>query len=262
MHVVVFSDLDGTLLDHDSYSWAPAERALNLLKQRHIPLILISSKTMPEIQRYRDELNLHHPVVAENGAFIDIPNNYFSHDAAQSVSYTSRHELQQHLSELRTTLSFDALSFSELGVKGIAKVTGLDEEKARLANQRQASEPLWWRDSEEKLEQFTQAAHARGLGCVRGGRFVHLMTNSDKSVALRKLTQLYCGHWSVNHVQTVALGDGPNDLDMLKAADIAVVIPGQHEHDMDMASHGRVIRPARAGPSGWNEAMLALLEEI
>ena len=50
---VVFSDLDGTLLDHSTYSWKAAAPALAALRDRGIPLILASSKTSAEIAESR-----------------------------------------------------------------------------------------------------------------------------------------------------------------------------------------------------------------
>jgi hypothetical protein len=47
---VVFSDLDGTLLDHETYSFDAARPGLDALKSRGIPLILASSKTRAEMQ--------------------------------------------------------------------------------------------------------------------------------------------------------------------------------------------------------------------
>ncbi len=42
---LVFTDLDGTLLNHDDYSWEAARPALEELQRQSIPLILVSSKT-------------------------------------------------------------------------------------------------------------------------------------------------------------------------------------------------------------------------
>ena len=43
--LLIFTDLDGTLLDHHSYSFKGAEKALHILRQHSIPLIFNSSKT-------------------------------------------------------------------------------------------------------------------------------------------------------------------------------------------------------------------------
>jgi mannosyl-3-phosphoglycerate phosphatase len=67
--LIVFSDLDGTLLDHATYSWQAAVPALEALKERGIPLILASSKTSAEIAELRAETGFADcPAIVENGA--------------------------------------------------------------------------------------------------------------------------------------------------------------------------------------------------
>ena len=50
--LLVITDLDGTLLDHATYSWAAATPALDLLRTSEAGLILASSKT-PRLPRLR-----------------------------------------------------------------------------------------------------------------------------------------------------------------------------------------------------------------
>src|SRR5512135_2792694 len=76
--IVIFTDLDGTLLDEVNYSWSEAQPALNLIKSGATPLILCSSKTRAELEAYRVQLDNHHPFIAENGGGIFIPRGYFS----------------------------------------------------------------------------------------------------------------------------------------------------------------------------------------
>ena len=256
----MFSDLDGTLLDHDTYDWRAAAPALALLRTRQIPLVLVSSKTLSELQDYRQQLQLRHPVVAENGAAIDIPDGYFDESLGINAPTVGRQLLQQAYLGAKAELGLDATAFFELGTEGIMDATGLDADQARRANERLASEPILWRDSEEKLERFSEAMREKGLQCVRGGRFVHLMPDTNKAEAMLSLVKAYRKHWSGNDITSVALGDGPNDIRMLEAADIAVVIPGKHEHDMTLKENNRVLYPSAHGPDGWNEAMLSLLQ--
>ena len=74
--VVLFSDLDGTLLDHETYSFQDASEALELIKTKGIPLVLCTSKTREEIQHYRNLLDNRYPFISENGGGIFIPKNY------------------------------------------------------------------------------------------------------------------------------------------------------------------------------------------
>ena len=255
---VVFTDLDGTLLDHDTYDWQPAAPVLEELKRRRIPVVLVSSKTLAELEEVRNELGLADPVIAENGAAFDVPDGYFPRPLEWQADAVDRATLQRHLDEIRD--DFDCVSFAELGTAGIAAATGLSPQQAMLANQREASEPILWNDTEQQLAEFTAAAAARGLRCTRGGRFVHLMGAVDKGDAVRKLCDAYRQRWPGVKVESIALGDGPNDLGMLMAADIAVVIRGKHGQPMPLDGHLRVLRPEAPGPEGWALAMRALLE--
>ncbi len=53
---IVFSDLDGTLLDHRTYDYTPALPALASLQEKQIPLVFCTSKTAAEIMPFRTEI--------------------------------------------------------------------------------------------------------------------------------------------------------------------------------------------------------------
>ncbi len=74
---VVVSDLDGTLLSSVNYSYDEALPALEALREKHIPVVLVSSKTRTEIEVLRRELGLDHPFVVENGGAAYWPAGYF-----------------------------------------------------------------------------------------------------------------------------------------------------------------------------------------
>lgn len=219
--------------------------------------MLVSSKTLAEIELYRRAMALPDPVIGENGAVIDVPAGYFPAGGPATLATIDRETLQQHLAAIRD--GYDCISFAELGAVGIAETTGLPIEEAELANQRRASEPVLWNDTEEQLAEFTAKAALRGLTCVRGGRFVHLMGAFDKADAVSELRAAYSRKWPDAILEAIALGDGPNDLDMLRAADVAVVIRGRHAHPMPLEGHARVLRPEQSGPAGWAEAMHELI---
>ena len=67
---MVFSDLDGTLLDHDGYSFEAAKPALAALAERAIPVVPSTSKTLVELEKLSVEIGLSGAAIAENGAAI------------------------------------------------------------------------------------------------------------------------------------------------------------------------------------------------
>ena len=74
MTLLVFTDLDGSLMEHESYSIEAARPALDELAARQIPLILNSSKSAAEMTAIQQQLELRHPFICENGAALFRPN--------------------------------------------------------------------------------------------------------------------------------------------------------------------------------------------
>ena len=68
--LLVYSDLDATLLDHENYSFNPAIPALKLLEKKGIPLILASSKTYQEMIAIKKSMGNYYPFIYENGSGI------------------------------------------------------------------------------------------------------------------------------------------------------------------------------------------------
>lgn len=60
--LLIMTDLDGTLLDHESYHWEAARPALQRLAAANIPVIINSSKTAAEIRELRGRLNNNWPL--------------------------------------------------------------------------------------------------------------------------------------------------------------------------------------------------------
>lgn len=81
----IFTDLDGTFLDHDTYSFAVAVPTLGIVEQKQIPLVFCSSKTRTEILRWRERLGNHDPFISENGGGIFVPTSSFAKDDIRSV---------------------------------------------------------------------------------------------------------------------------------------------------------------------------------
>ena len=65
---LVFTDLDGTLLDHHTYRFDEAAEMLEYLKARDIPLIIVTSKTRPEVLKLQQKLGIRAPFIVERAA--------------------------------------------------------------------------------------------------------------------------------------------------------------------------------------------------
>ena len=251
---LVFSDLDGTLLDHHSYGHAPAAPALAALRARGIPLILASSKTAAEIAVLHAELGLGTaPAIVENGAGLWQPGEGSSQDASDY------RRIRAALQALPAALRRPFTGFGDLGEKGIAMATGLPPEAARAAARRQHSEPGLWTGDDAGLLAFAAALAPQGITARRGGRFLTLSLGGTKAQMMAQVARRY------GAPLTVALGDAPNDAEMIEAADLGVIVRNDHGTPLpplDGEASGRVLRTALPGPAGWNAAILDFLKQL
>jgi mannosyl-3-phosphoglycerate phosphatase family protein len=266
---VVFTDLDGTLLDHETYSFKEALPALRLLRQRDIPLVVCSSKTRAEIEHLRGKLENTHPFTSENGGGVFVPSGYFDitpekygpgkYNVQQEGGYQvirlgARYAaLRKALEELRGE-GFEVRGFGDMTAEEVSALTGLSRQEAVMAKERDFDEPFIYRGTE--LKPLIEAIEAKGFHYTKG-RLLHILGDSSKGGAVDILIDLFRGKHG--EIVTMALGDSPNDREMLERADYPVIVrKPDRSYDPGLDIPG-VIKAEGIGPAGWNSAILKLL---
>ena len=264
--LVVVSDLDGTLLDHATYDFAPARGALDRLRDEGIPLVLCTSKTRAEVEPLREAIGNRDPFIVENGGGVFIPVGYFPFDIADAerrgdywlVSIGDPYpDLVRALEQAALATGVRVQGFASMSDEAVAEATGLALREARLARDREFDEPFVILDVERGPALLARIKYG-GKQWTRGGRFYHIIGASNKAVAVNRLIELY--RRSLGSIQSVGLGDAPNDAGFLSVVDIPIVIASSH------ATRLRTLVPrARVtnlpGPAGWSEAVVALLSQ-
>ena len=260
--LVIFTDLDGTLLDRDNYSFGAARPALLELRRRQVPLVFCTSKTRAEVAPLRRRLKNAHPFIVENGGGIVIPRSYFGQETPSRIQLGRPYaEMTAALDELARRSRVRVRGFHQLSARQIADATGLRLTEARLAKKREYDEPFWFLGADEAARAgFVRLARRSGLDLTTGGRFWHLFAGSHKGLAVRRLVALYRRSGG-RPLRTLALGDARNDLPMLRAVNRAVLLPspdGSFDRTV-LRSLPTVFRGSAPGPEGWNEAVLGEL---
>ncbi|MBF6637202.1 mannosyl-3-phosphoglycerate phosphatase-related protein [Rouxiella silvae] len=257
-NLLVFTDLDGSLLDHHSYSWQPAQEWLNRLSAAQVPVILTTSKTAAEVAQLQQQLMLtQHPFIAENGAMISLPTDWPGKKESPTghIIGASYEEIRHTLITLRQRYDFEFRGFGDVSPQQVVDWTGLELADAKLAMQREASEPLIWFGNELDFARFEKYLREENLALTRGGRFWHVMgKEAGKGPAVEWLSQQY-QQPSGKPVVSIGLGDGPNDIGMLNATDYAVVILGHHTHAMPLEKENGAFRTTQRGPEGWKQGL-------
>lgn len=276
MKRIIYTDLDGTLLDFDTYSYALTQSTVKQLMAMDIPVVFCSSKTRVEQEIYRQAMRLHTPFILENGSAILIPEGYFDFDfhtlkALQDYKLTrienyiaivlgkSYQEIRKAIERAREETNIHPRGYADLTVEEIVQLTGLTAEAAQRAASRDYSETLLQgvESSSERWHQFLKRLDQEGLQCVSGGKFHTVMgKGSDKGKAVQILNQLF--RKQHGEISTVGLGDSANDLPLLEAVDIPFLVQkpsGKWQH----IENPRITKIDAIGPQGWNLAIHSLL---
>lgn len=213
-------------------------------------VILASSKTAAEMDPLRKGLSLSDwPAIVENGAGI-LRSGQRMLDHGKDYA-----RIRETLSQIAAPFQ----GFGDMSVAQVSNVTGLPPKDAKRAKQRAFSEPGLWQGDDSGLKAFLAALAAKGITARQGGRFLTLSFGQTKENAMAEISK------SLNPKTTIALGDAPNDIEMLQAADYGIIVvnpSGTGIPKLAQEETGKIIRTRLAGPVGWNAALLDLLPKL
>ncbi len=273
---IIYTDLDGTLLDRDSYSFEPAAQCLARLAALQVPVIPVTSKTFAEVSALRAQLGSITPFIVENGAATYIPRGYFAEQPEDTHPLEVDGEVfwvrsgdalvpsaNQTLASIYREFSAHFDSLRGMTVEALVAATGLSTAAAQSAKARDYTDPILWRGDEPTRLRFIGALNAAGYQVAHGGRFLHVLeAGFDKGATLNWLTGVYCQLQKRSRYLTVACGDSDNDLPMLAQVDVAIFLGSSQPavagfpDGVDLRTH------PDSGPVAWAMLVGQLLDEL
>lgn len=285
MNIIIFTDLDGTLLNGEDYDYKPALGAIEELKKLGIPVIPVTSKTRQEVEFLRQEIGLDGPFIVENGSGIFIPSDesrFLVSEELRKENYYLKllgctyQEARAGLAALSQSLGEELKGFGDLSELEIAGLTRLPLKEVKLAKSREFTEPFVT-PGNFTLEEVEKASRRVGFRVLIGDRFSHLLgegagkgkavcwlmanyispANTEIAPNLDKYKKFVA---SERKVLTIGLGNSPNDLEMLESVDIPIVIPTGKGAHPGLASKGWRIAPY-PGSAGWAKILMQLIKE-
>ena len=257
--LLIFTDLDGTLLDVHTYDWQPAAAWLDTLLDHQIPVVLCSSKTAEEIIDIQQDLGLEGlPFIAENGAVVQADIRWdASYTAPRLILGVPHNEIRHVVEHLRQHQGYRFTTFDDVDEHTVSQWTGLNRSRSGLARKHEASVTLIWRDSDENMAHFEEALVRQGLKFVQGARFWHILdARCGKDWAVKWVIEQYRQLDGIA-LTTIGLGDGPNDAPQLDSDDYAVIVKGINRHGVHLLDDrpARVYHTQLPGPAGWREGL-------
>ena len=258
--VLIFTDLDGSLLHRDTFKFEKIKDYLKQLISNGIFIIPNTSKTDKEILEFNYNLGLSLPYICENGAAIygldllneDLPKELILSRGKEDV-----------LNLFKNTVPIDLQNkckwLSEMNTKNQSLIFGLKDEKLRMALDRKYTVPLIFIGTKNEKNELSKLIKKEGLHLQQGGRVINLTDRTNKAKALQVFVRFYKKYQK--SVKTIAVGDNYNDLDMLKKSDFPCLVFND-QFTLDEIPINNLITTNKPSPEGWADVIKMALVKI
>ena len=258
--VLIFTDLDGTLLDRDTFKFDEIKQYLKKLLSKGIFIIPNTSKTEKEILKFNHELGSSLPYIAENGAVIsglDLLNSTLPNELI--LSREKGDLLNIFKNSVPLNLQHKCRWLSEMNKKKQSLIFGLENEKLKLALDRKYTIPFLFEGNKNEKKELYKIVKKKGLALQEGGRVINLTDKINKAKALKVFVRFF--KKNNKNVKTIAVGDNYNDLDMLKISDFPCLVFND-KFTLDQIPINDLITTNKPSPEGWADVIKIALVKI
>lgn len=247
---ILFSDLDGTFLDQETYLPGPALDAAFGLLDAGIGVVFCSAKTRSELLHLLQDFGFEAPFIVENGAAVA------SREGILFELGRPYEDVADDLAEAAAEVGIGVRGYGDMTIPEISEVTGLGSGAAARARDREYSVTFHVTSDEDRLDALADALAERGLRMVRGARFFSAQGHHDKGMAIRR----YLGRLQ-ELPPTFGVGDYGNDVEMLAAVDYPMLVQRPDGRWADVPVPGIHLLDG-IGPAGWVMAAHRILDEV
>ena len=259
--IIIFTDLDGTLLDRETFKFDKILGYLKNLILKDICIIPNSSKTRQEVEVFNKELDENLSYIVENGAAIynlNLINSSFPEKI--SLSREVDEILKIFESKIPNKYKSKCKFVKNLSFDKQSKILGLNRENIKAALNRQYSTPLLFEGSKSDKIDLFKFVNDAGLSLQEGGRVINLCDKVSKSQAMKNVIKVF-KKITKEKLITVGVGDNFNDLEMLKNSDIPCLVFND-KFTLEKININNCLVSKKPAPEGWEEVVKLALEKI
>ncbi len=259
--IIIFTDLDGSLLDKDTFEFNEIEDYFRELISKGIKIIPNSSKTEAELLDFNEQNNLDLSFITENGSSIHGLNKIHQNLPDKIIISRTIDEIR-NIYEENISLDFKnkITHILELEREKQQKILGLPLDKIKLAIKRDHSIPIKFNGTEIEKNEFIKIMKNSGLTIQTGGRIMNVCDNVNKSKAMSRALQLIRKQLD-DEIITIGVGDNENDIEMIKQTDYPCLVKNEN-FDSSLINIDNLIKSDEPSPKGWSDVIKTALQKI
>ena len=260
LKTLIFTDLDGSLLDRDTFKFDEIKDYLKKLLSKGIFIIPNTSKTEKEILEFNNELGSNLPYISENGAAInglDLLNSNLPKELI--LSRDKNNLINIFKKSVPENLQNKCKWLSEMDKKKQSLIFGLEDDKLKMALDRKYTIPFLFEGNKSERNELSKIVKNKGLALQEGGRVINLTDKVNKAKALQVFVRFF--KKNNKNVKTIAVGDNYNDLDMLKTSEFPCLVFND-KFTLDEIPIKNLITTNKPSPEGWADVIKKALVKV
>ena len=259
--IIIFTDLDGSLLDKETFKFDVIEDYFKELISSGIVIIPNSSKTESELLDFNKQNSLNLSFISENGSSVHGLDKIHQNLPKKVLISRSKNEIQKiYDKNVSLDLKNKTAPILDLNIEEQKKIFGLPIKKLSLATKRMHSIPILFKGTEVERNNFLKVINDIGLTAQSGGRIINICDNTNKSKAMSKTLQLIRKELK-NEIIAICVGDNENDIEMLKQADFPCLVKNEN-FDSSSINIDNLIKSNEPSPKGWSDVIKSALQKI
>ena len=258
--LIIFTDLDGSLLHRDTFKFDTIKDYIKSLDNRGIIIIPNSSKTKTEIEKFNEELGMELPFISENGSAIHGLNLVNSNFPNKIILSRDKEELLKIFkTKVPKRLLSKCVQIFKLDKKEQEKIFGQKNERLKDVLNRNYTIPFLFNGDTAEKNNLIKILNSNSLTLQAGGRVLNLCDNVNKVKSMNRVVKIL--KKIEEKIKTIAVGDNYNDLDMLKNCDIPCLVFND-QFKLDQINIDNLIFSNKPSPEGWADVIKKALAKL
>jgi mannosyl-3-phosphoglycerate phosphatase len=270
MSLLIFTDIDGTFINNDTFDEGLNTKTVSELVQAQHSVVFNTSKTFDEVDYFQKKIKTSLSFICETGGGIYLANDSLkttgSSRGAYQVLYESRKitEYKDKIqSEINKNYRDDLTFFDDLSDEEKSSLSGLSGHDLALASRRDFSILIKWKSTKSKYDEFKLFLKKFKLNLITGGRFSHICSEHDKGKATKLFIDKTKKFYNNTNIFTVGIGDSKNDFEMLNEVDFPCIVKSPNNHLLqDSLNSKNITFSDHEAPNGWIECIEKVITKI
>ena len=258
--ILIFTDLDGSLLNRDTFKFDEIKKFLKDLVSKGIFIIPNSSKTENEIIDFNQELGENLTYISENGSVINGLNLLNINFPDKIVLSREKNEIQKIFeSKISKNLKDKCKFITRMEKKKQIEILGLSNDKLKNALSRKYSIPFLFDGNKNERDKLNKSITKNGLSLQEGGRVINLCDKVNKVKSMNRVIKIF--KKIEKNIKVIAVGDNYNDLEMLKNSDVPCLVFNDR-FKLDEIFIDNLIISNQPSPLGWADVIKKALVKL